>query len=53
MKVTNTEIMNHLPLLSPVETSTLFRKLFHNAGITSMLVLDLTGKILDVNQAFL
>jgi PAS domain S-box-containing protein len=45
--------MNHLPLLSPVETSTLFRKLFHNAGITSMLVLDLTGKILDVNQAFL
>src|SRR5690554_4151227 len=45
--------MNHLPLLSPVETSTLFRKLFHNAGITSMLVLDLTGNIIDVNKGFL
>src|SRR5690554_3455403 len=45
--------MTNFPLLSPVETSTLFRKLFHNAGITSLLVLDLTGTIIDVNKGFL
>src|SRR5690554_327282 len=46
-------MMDRLPLSSPVETSTLFRKLFHNAGITCMLVLDLNGNILDVNEGFL
>ena len=45
--------MKPLPLLSPVETSILFRKLFHNAEKTSMLVLDLKGNILDVNNGFL
>src|SRR5690606_14587895 len=45
--------MKPLPLSSPVETSTLFRKLFHNAEKTSMFVLNLRGDILDVNNGFL
>jgi PAS domain S-box-containing protein len=45
--------MDPLDLLSPIESSLFFKKMFHNAGLTSILVLDLKGNIIDVNSGFL
>ena len=44
--------MNPSPL-SPGDHTVLFEKIFRNASITSMLILDLRGNILDVNEGFL
>src|SRR5690606_40890172 len=45
--------MDPSDLLSPIESSLLFKKMFQNAELTSVLILDLKGDIVDVNDGFL
>ena len=45
--------MNAFALVSPIESSLSFKKLFENAGTTAILILDLEGSIVDVNGGFL
>lgn len=45
--------MDPSDLSSPIESSLLFKKMFQNAKLTSILILDLKGDIVDVNDGFL